>query len=243
MSDRQATAQQVGAANLGEILKRIDQRLDKVELSDRAASLRAGLSAAQLRTMRRQYRQGTQHGVSIQTITGLARALETTPEWLMSGTGQQETANGIAQTESARGLPFAGVVAAGVWNEIGVDGERWAQAPAPPDPRYPVECQSAYEVRGTSTDRVARPGDFLIVLDREKMGLPLRSGDLVIMTQTKQGLREVTARRYKLHNGRHLFAFELDDPRYNMGVELPKIEGNATFQVGGVVVAAYRPLA
>jgi SOS-response transcriptional repressor LexA len=242
MTDAQATAQQTGRGKLGEMLKRIDQRLREVNMSDRAASLAAGLSAAQLRTMRRQYFHGTQHGVSVRTITGLARALRTTPEWLMSGTGPQETANGIAQTESASGLPLAGVVAAGVWNEIGVEGERLALAPVPPDPRYPAESQSAYEARGASTNRLARPGDFLIVIDREQMGLPLRSGDLVIVTQSKQGLREVTARRYRLVNGRHLFAFESTDSRYDMGVEIPDIKGSDFFQIGGVVVAVYRPL-
>ena len=121
-------------------------------------------------------------------------------------------------------------------------GKAEALAPVPPDPRYPAESQSAYEARGASTNRLARPGDFLIVIDREQMGLPLRSGDLVIVTQSKQGLREVTARRYRLVNGRHLFAFESTDSRYDMGVEIPDIKGSDFFQIGGVVVAVYRPL-
>jgi hypothetical protein len=68
-------------------------------------------------------------------------------------------------------------------------------------------------------DRIARPGDYLIVVDRSKLRLTLRSDDLVIVTQFKEGLREVTARRYgsAADYGGHLFAFESTDPRYTKG--------------------------
>ena len=65
----------------------------------------------------------------------------------------------------------------------------------------------------------------------------------VIITQSKERLREVTARRYRLQNSSHFFAFESTDPRYCMGLGLPNTEGNESFQIGGVVAAVYRPFA
>jgi hypothetical protein len=118
-------------------------------------------------------------------------------------------------------------------------------APAPADPRFPPEYQSAYEVRGSSIDRLARPGDFLIVLDRKAAGLPLRAGDIVIVTQMKNGLRETTARRFRTRMsapGCEL-TFESNDPKHNVGIWLPNQESTQSLSLGGIVVGAYRPLA
>ena len=241
------------AANLGEILQRIDQRLRDLNLSERGAARAAGLSPAHIRTMRQQYAEGRQRGASIHTITGLARALKAKPEWLISGVGpiEEPTIGEHAGDAAARGLHLAGTVAAGVWTESGADSDQPRRVPVPPDPRYPADCQCAYEVRGTSIDRVARPGDFFIVVDRHKMDLPLRSGDLVIMTQFKEGgLQEVTARRYKTDTiadaKSHEFRFESNDPRYSSILvalgENAVVQNNESVHLGGLVVAVYRPL-
>jgi SOS-response transcriptional repressor LexA len=241
MSDRPRAAMVGG---LGETLRRIDQRLRELNTSERAAALAAGLSPGQIRTMRRQYAEGRQQAASIRTISGLAQALQTTPEWLLSGAGQEECANSrdARDGRSVSNIRHAGTVAGGVWLESESSGDQSAVVQVPPDPRYPAECQSAYEVRGTSANRLAQPGEFLIVVDRSKMGLPLRSGDLVIVTSYKKRLREVTVRRYKFGAQGHRFYFESNDPRYNVEVELPSIEGNDSFHLGGVAVGVYRPL-
>lgn len=226
---------------LGEILKRIDERLRVLNMSMRGAALKAGLSPAQIRTMRRQYEEGKQHGASDRTIRGLARALDTTPEWLVSGTEPSERA-ASAGGGNASTLPFAGAVAAGIWREgeAGIDQSRVTAVP--PDPRYPAKYQCAYEVRGTSMDRVAQPGDFLIVVDREKLGLPLRSGDLVIISRYKKGLQEVTARRYKVASSVHEFQFESTDPRHTGVILGHNTKDNDSIHFGGVAVAIYRAL-
>jgi SOS-response transcriptional repressor LexA len=233
------------AGMLGELLRRVDERRQELDLSERAVALKAGLSASQVRTMRRQHRERKQRGASLRTITKLARALEVTPEWLMSGAGQREVIRTEKDGETANGLRLAGTVAAGTWVEIGSDKGDGQRVSVPPDPRYPAHYQSAYEVRGTSTDRFARPGDFLIVVDRNATGLPLRSGDIIIVTQVKDDLREVTARRYRMPDSAPsgcALCFESDDPRYRQWIELPTVEGNERVMLGGIVVGVYRPL-
>jgi SOS-response transcriptional repressor LexA len=230
---------------LGEIIKRIEQRRLKLGMSERAAAVQAGLSPSQIRTMRRQHLEGKQRGASARTIAQLARALRTTPEWLMSGTGQVELAPAANPTGNGQGLHLAGAVGAGLWIEPATENNETQLAPAPADPRFPPEHQSAYQVRGASIDRLAQSGDFLIVLDREATGLPLRSDDIVIVTRTKNGLRETTARRFRTRTsapGCEL-TFESSDPKHNVGIWLPHQESTESLSLGGIVVGMYRPLA
>ena len=138
-----------------------------------------------------------QHGASMRTLARLATALGTTPEWLMSGLGAEEagTHETLPVVGRRPGLRLGGTVAAGEWIEASSKGPEHPSTLVPPDLRYPENCQSAFEVRGLSCDRIARPGDFLIVVDREATNLPVRSGDVVMVIRNNQGLREVTARR------------------------------------------------
>jgi hypothetical protein len=81
---------------VGTILRRIDRRQRTLRatsgdrVSDRSVSLTAGLSADYLRSLRRQYERGTQIGVTTPAIAAIAKALKTTPEWLLHGLGSEE---------------------------------------------------------------------------------------------------------------------------------------------------------
>jgi hypothetical protein len=111
-------------------------------------------------------------------------------------------------------LRLAGAVGAGVWVEAGSDVQDPQFARVPADPRYPPQHQSAYEVRGISADRFARPGDFLVLVDRKAAGLPLRSGDIIMVTQVRGDMREVTARRFQGTAPNCALRFESTDARY-----------------------------
>src|SRR4029077_13336127 len=80
---------------LSAFLKRIEQRRQELGLSERKTAVVARLSPSQIRTMRRQMQEGKQRGVSVRTIGGLAQALQTTPEWLILGTGPKEPAKEV----------------------------------------------------------------------------------------------------------------------------------------------------
>jgi hypothetical protein len=81
---------------LGAVLRRVDRRQKALRastdkrVSDRSVSLDAGLSADYLRSLRRQYDRGTQVGVTTPAIAAVAKALKTTPEWLLHGIGPEE---------------------------------------------------------------------------------------------------------------------------------------------------------
>jgi SOS-response transcriptional repressor LexA len=200
------------------------------------------LSPSQIRTMRRQWREGKQRGVSARTVVSLAEALQTTPEWLISGTGPEEV---IAEAQpgpaGTAGLRLVGAVGAGLWLEAASENNDALPIAVPPDPRYPADYQTAYKVYGMSTDRFARPGDYLIVVDRAATGLPVRSGDIVIVTRKRDGLREVTARRFQGTAPSCELRFESTDPRYGSPI-LIRDPDQADLTLGGIVVGVYRPL-
>lgn len=79
-----------GNDDLGAILKRIDERLEAVGMSDRAASIAAGMSADGIRTMRRQWKAGKQKTATEHTLSMLARPLHTTVPYLLSGIGDAD---------------------------------------------------------------------------------------------------------------------------------------------------------
>jgi transcriptional regulator with XRE-family HTH domain len=103
---------------LSDFLKRIEQRRQELGFSERRTAVEARLSPSQIRTMRRQMQEGKQRGVSIRTIGGLAQALQTTPEWLISGMGPEEViAKGQQDPGVTAGLRLVGAVGAGLWLE------------------------------------------------------------------------------------------------------------------------------
>ncbi len=69
-----------------DILERIQQRLDALNISARAASLSAGLSPDGIRNLDRSAKAG-KAGITAATLLQLAPALEATAGWLIDGTG------------------------------------------------------------------------------------------------------------------------------------------------------------
>ena len=153
-------------SDLRSVLARIDQRRHALVLSDRATSLAAGLSADALRNIRRQFREGDQSGLREETKRGLARALLTSVEWLMTGVGPEDY-RAVAPPPRPRvqGLVVVGQVSAGRWLEDYAPDEPVGKSAIPFDPRYPVDWQYAFLIRGTSINRIASDGDFLVCLD------------------------------------------------------------------------------
>lgn len=80
-----------------DIKDRIQQRLDALDKSARAASLEAKLNTHFLQ----KYLSNPEHSIKVENLRKLAPVLETTPEWLLSGIGPEyrdpelETLRGI----------------------------------------------------------------------------------------------------------------------------------------------------
>lgn len=251
-----------GDESLGAIIKRIDRKLLRGGLSDRAASLAAGHSADLIRAMRRQYRLDKVKGISPRVLRNLAVAFQTTPEWLRLGQGPEDVAavgaasnlemaeleahhgaksNNVAFRAAQSTLVLRGVVAAETWQPENGTLERGTSLL--PDPRYPA-AQFAVELRDNSLSRIgANDGDILIVAD-----LIPRAGDLVLTTRKRQNhLRERAVRRLINPSGGTVLVAESDDPRLAAAVALDstkpgRAKDGTVVTFDGVVIGIYRAL-
>ena len=81
-----------------DFIDRVEQRLADLNLSARAACMRAGLNADAIRDIKRSAasRDREYLGPRRRTVAALARALNTTPEWLLTGEDVEPAVGGAA---------------------------------------------------------------------------------------------------------------------------------------------------
>ncbi len=130
---------------------RIQQRLSDLEITARAASLRAGLSADAIRNIERAVESG-RDGISTVTLLKLAPILQTTPSWLLEGGGSPES----------RAIPKLSWVSAGTFETtdaiMSTDEVKMIRVADLPDGDW-----VALDVIGDSMDRISPPGSLIIV--------------------------------------------------------------------------------
>lgn len=170
--------------------------------------------------------------VSRKSITEISRAFNVDADWLLSGVGRSPD-GGLATPESRRQrghdidgferadtarIPIRGEVAAGQWLETvpfldDIDITDWMDgiAVAPSMEKF-TYC---LRVKGTSMNKVAPDGAFLICLDM-MAGIDVFDRDVVIVERIRdQGaLREVTAKRLTRRGDEMVLTPESTDPMW-----------------------------
>lgn len=216
------------------ILARIEQRLKDLNLPATAASVQAGFNEGLIRDMGR--KEKAMPGVD--KIAALANVLETTPEWLAFGVDSQSVAPSP--------LEIRGDVAAGAWLEIDIIDENALDTiPITADPRYPRAAQYALGVRGTSINRLAQTGDYLICVDLGLTGLDPKADDIVIVERRRmQGaMREVTAKRVERRGKTIVLYPDSDDPRWQEPIIINGGDtGDDEIAIIAIVTGVYRPI-
>lgn len=235
-----------------EILARIEQRLEAVGMSERAASIEATGGAHAIRNMRK----GSKPGIDV--FTKLAGVLDTTPEWLAFGVkGPTSPADVLAEpnpsyvpfTGHNSGLPIISKVAAGRWLEVNtdVDAPLYGDVLVPPDPNYDPGDQFAVEVAGTSINRIARSGSILVCLDVKKARINVENNDLVIVEQRRAGGLEImrTAKIFRRNADTIEFWPVSDDPKWQEPIVIDtdeEPEEGVSIDVIGLVTWIQRPV-
>jgi phage repressor protein C with HTH and peptisase S24 domain len=147
------------AASPENILTRIEQRLNSLDLTAHAASVAAQRPDA-IRNLQRAVKNKDRRGITTDTLVALAPVLKTTAAWLLEGTGEQ------AQDELVAGnsVAIAGQIIAGA--EIKPDFEV-----VPPEGLYEIElpfpvpaAAAAFQIEGDSMWPRYDPGDVVICL-------------------------------------------------------------------------------
>lgn len=148
------------------VLTRIERRLAVVDMTPRAASLAARLSADAIRNIKRAVNDGAgRKGVSTATIDALAPVLRTTASWLMEGEGPEEFA------PSPSGLILVPEVS---WVSAGKFADVSAALPSNDVPLLAFSDLGAGDyfvlgVRGDSMDRISPEGSKIVVNRADKL--------------------------------------------------------------------------
>lgn len=205
-----------------DIRHRIQERLEHLALTPRAASIAAGMSPDAIRGMFRH----ADSSPTVETLTKLASALKTSPEWLAFGKEDGiEVARAATAVREPASLPVIGEVAAGRWLEADdhVDAPAYDPVPVQPDPRWRVEDQYGLVVRGSSLNRIALDGDILACVNAVSIRYKPAEDDLVIVEMVRNAglLRQRTAKRYmRQHTHVELWP-DSDDPRWQKPIIIP----------------------
>lgn len=146
---------------LADVIARIDQRIKELDLSDRAVSLRAGLSADAIRNWRRRAETDRGAGANVQSLGKIADQLGVSISWLT--TGSENAAEGFSE-----------------------QADPWQAPPATVDAVARLFAQAARNPAATHRATVDLPvfgvqsGD-LLVCDLSRLPQP---GDLAVLTIT-----------------------------------------------------------
>ncbi|MGX9981158.1 LexA family protein [Methylobacterium fujisawaense] len=205
-----------------DIRERIQERLDEIGKSKRAASLDGGLGADAIRDLMRR----PDDSPTLETVAKLADGLQTTPAWLAFEAGPktpggQRSPSLVNANRSFTLAKVDGPVAAGMFlARPAFDDDLGEVISAPRDPEYPFARQIAYRVEGDSMDkaqpRPIRHGDFIICAAWEDLDLEERDGLIVVVQQTlaSEQLRERSVKVLKLHKDRREFVPMSSNPEH-----------------------------
>ena len=223
----------------------IHQRLKIARI---AAGFERAVHAADALAIRRPTYSGHENGngkFNQDSAITYARRFGVSLEWLLTGKGamkdgssgdeQSDLGSNFTRTKSVKSTPakrVRGEVAAGVWREVDHDAMlAHGDVPSLLDPRFSEESQFVIIVRGTSLNKTASDGDFLLCVDLIGTGIEIRPGDMVIVERLKDegGLVETTAKRVHRQNGVYELHPESTDPQFQKPIIIPE-DGTNEFE-------------
>jgi SOS-response transcriptional repressor LexA len=156
---------------LSEILERIEQRLAELGMNATQASVQAGLHRDAIRNIRRaaqEKRTDGRLGVQPRTIAALAKVLDTSPGWLLTGRDERTPEEGDGAANGAAGAGFLPFV-------------EWDEAADYTSPDKPIRSDTSLgehvwprgtfvtRVRDDAMNRIAPAGSYILVDRSERM--------------------------------------------------------------------------
>lgn len=220
------------------VAKRIQQRLDELNLNQSSAARKVGRTRELLRGVL----TGKARLPTADNLKLIAIALETTPDWLLEGKGPKEATDRVVPTnhdhffEEQVTLPRLGTVAAGLWREYQntqeLPGEH--RSHMSPNPNYPLNAQFTVMVDGPSINKQYPHGSELLCVELAGYGTgieDLKNNDLVIIERHREddGTFEYTAKFVFLNFELNRIEFHpwSTDPNFQKPLVLPEHYRNA----------------
>lgn len=137
-----------------------------------------------------------------ESLVLLSRALTTSPEWLLTGKGDEQASKKIDLGESnvtfvntpLIQVPLLDYVQAGLFHEVGYDGINPLGTSWTTYEGARPECVFSLKVEGLSMAPEFMPGDEIIV----DGSLEAKPGSLVIAQEIQHGLARTTFKKYRI---------------------------------------------
>ena len=162
--------------------RRVQERLNTLGISAFEAARRAGFE----RTFINDLLIGKKRSIGVKNIPAVAEALDCDPEYLLGHIGSPRRAKMADGDAHPANIPIVGVCEAGAWRESPSQPVSDSR-PIPADPRYDLEAQRAYIIRGDHAEGLGL-SDGCVVLAVE--ALPYRDGDTVVVRRAREGAGE-----------------------------------------------------
>lgn len=213
---------------------RLRQRREAKGLSAADLAARVGRSESAVRNQE----NGT-NGIPAALAKKYASALGTTAAWILYG---DESATPVSEGV-VLDLPVIGPVQAGAWLEVDeTPQDEPVMLSIAADRRYPHARQWLREVRGDSMDRRGiLPGDMAHLVDFQGSGVELRSGQVVEVTRSRAGLREITLKEVEITPDRILLWPRSSNPKWSNPVQLDDGDGlDVEVQITGLLLATIK---
>lgn len=174
------------------------------------------------------------------TLQKLAGLLKTTPAYLAFG---QNDATIPLHAEAA--LPetsIIGRVEAGAWRDGVLSETAGKKIKFAPHPAFPIGNQKAFEVSGSSCNRVVQSGGYAIVVDYASFpggieALVMRpKPPLVIVERERAGAYEYTMKELHAREGRYVLMPASDDPAHQDEIVIDPSGDTNSARIAFVVV-------
>jgi SOS-response transcriptional repressor LexA len=159
--------------------------LDQRGLDMKKVSKEAGLGETAVRDML----VGRVKEPGVSTLAKVADALNVSIGALLGESTYEE--------RMSRYVKVVGSAAAGAWQEVTHQDFDVYEIPIPVDPKWSAGDLFALEVKGTSINRRARDGDWVLCLRTESAPRPIQSGDWVVVERIDNGRVETTIKQVR----------------------------------------------
>ena len=182
-------------------LERLDAKMRERNVSDRALSLRAGMSADYVRSLRRKTGSAT-----IESIGKLANQLKCSVAWLSGESNVDDAAANESAVRPER-VQLVGEVRASTFRTaFEIPESEQITLWLPPDTRYPGVPRFALKVSGPSLNEIAPDGATILCASffdlERRAGRQPRHGDIVVVQAWRHDLVEATCKAYvERHDG------------------------------------------
>jgi SOS-response transcriptional repressor LexA len=196
---------------------RLQRLMKDRRFNPRSLSLAAGLGAS---TISEWLNPKKLKQPSLASAKAVAEALQVSLDaFFEAPTTENYVDEGDVQAVNHVYAQLVGAVEAGAWREPDMYAvQEDVSIPIVPHPDFLGVQQYAWKVVGTSMNKVAEPGSFVIGVSFYdiRRRRELRSGDLVICEIKKDdGTREYTLKRVSRANGRYRLDPESTDPKFD----------------------------